>query len=201
MRSDGWDELDGPLTPGPRPPREPGGRSQAGCTVAVVLGLIVFALVALSTMVDGGRPKWRLAACEMNVKLLQQAALMYEKDYSRLPDGSRWCDEIMPYGLHEGVFRCPSARGPSDYAINSAVAGISSAAISQPAAVPSIFDAASGWNQQGGAADVVFRHKVYVDYASMAFVDGRAKWVDASAIAGLTWTPTIIATGSTTGGP
>ena len=210
MRSEAWDELDRPV--GPRPPRESGPRSHVGAAVLIGLGLIVFALVALSTMVDGPRPTTRLASCLSNVKQLQQAALMYEKDYSRLPDGSRWCDEIMPYVPHEGVFRCPSGEGPGDYAINSAVAGMASSAFSDPAAVPSVFDAASGWNQQGGAADVVFRHRLHVgtkwsfsrdrggagdlvlrhtnhvDYASMAFVDGHVKIADASAIAGLTWT-------------
>ena len=191
----------------PEPPRQQGGGGggvAATCIIiAVVLGVGLFVLAMLAAILfpvfARAREKAQQASCMSNVKQLELAALMYDQDYHQLPDGSRWCDEITPYIRNSAIFVCPQGGGgPSDYAINSAVAGISATTITQPAAVVSIFDSTSGWNQQGGASIVAPRHN---NGANIGFVDGHVKWVNGSSVGGRTWTPTISGPAPTTGGP
>ena len=208
--------------------RQPGGRAEPApqrparkkVLTCVLPGCVIVALLLVWLFVDTmpalmrARVKARSTSCLSNVKQLELAALMYDRDWGQLPDGARWCDELMPYTRNPHLFVCPDdGGGPSDYAINSAVAGVGADTIGQPDAVVCIFDSTNGWNQQGGPSLVVNRHykrtEGFVDMvvnrhkigANVGFVDGHVKWVQASAVDDLTWTPTITSPAPTTGGP
>ena len=83
------------------------------------------------------------------------------------------------------MFLCPEDKtGPCSYAMNE---NIPAGANELPGDMVLLFESAPGWNQTGGADDVVTdRHKR--PGANIAFADGHVKFVKPEDIPNLRWT-------------
>lgn len=60
-----------------------------------------------------------LAECQMNMKQLTLALLMYSQDYDeRLPIADRWCASLWPYLRNRALYHCPADDAAFSYAYN-----------------------------------------------------------------------------------
>lgn len=94
------------------------------------------------------------AACAANLKQLGHAVLDYARDHDdTLPDGRKWCDEVLPYVRTRSVFVCPYApQARSGYAFNSLLSRRKLSSLADPAHTLMLFESDAGWNAAGGLA-------------------------------------------------
>ena len=153
----------------------------------VIIAIIALALSIIIPVLKRAYPTAKLIVCKSNIRQLDIAFLLYHEDNKMWAVKQDWCDLIKPYIGEENsrVFRCREDKtGPCSYAMNE---NIPADVNELPADLVVLFEAASGWNQIGGADDVVTdRHGK--PGANIAFADGRVEFVAAEEIAGLRWT-------------
>ena len=151
--------------------------------IAIIALILSFVLPTLNT----GHPHPPQRLCRIHLRQLDIGLLLYHEENEVWIDKKSWCDLLEPY-LGDGyrdVFLCPEDKtGPCSYAMNE---NIPAGANELPGDMVLLFESAPGWNQTGGADDVVTdRHKR--PGANIAFADGHVKFVPAEDIPNLRWT-------------
>jgi prepilin-type processing-associated H-X9-DG protein len=129
--------------------------------------------------------------CGTRLKKLSHYCVVYEYNKGSLPHLSDWCDLLGPYvepdipAILNPVYQCPVDEiGPCSYVMNE---NIPDGSGGLPADLVLLFESAPGWNQVGGADDVVTdRHGK--PGANIAFADGHVEFVKAEDIPILRWT-------------
>jgi prepilin-type processing-associated H-X9-DG protein len=129
--------------------------------------------------------------CATGLKKLSDYCVVYEHNKGVLPHLSDWCDLLDPYVEPDipsdlnPVYQCPVDEiGPCSYAMNE---NISADAEGLSADLVLLFESAPGWNQIGGADDLVTdRHKR--PGANIACADGHVEFVETEDIPTLRWT-------------
>ena len=101
------------------------------------------------------------------------------------PQKDVWFDVIKPYYEDKEILQCPKDKtGPCSYAMNE---NIPADANDLPGDLVLLFESAPGWNQIGGADDIVTdRHGN--SGANIAFAEGHVEFVEAEDIGNLRWT-------------
>lgn len=151
---------------------------------------MLFAFALLGVIIYPGAKNAYLVAdryiCDSNLKQLGTACIMhYWEENEAWPTKNTWCDTLWPYYESKDLLRCPDDKiGPCSYAMNE---NIPADAKELPDDLVLFFEAAPGWNQVGGADDVVTdRHRI--PGPNIAFADGHVEFVDADDIPNLRWT-------------
>ena len=126
----------------------------------------------------------RCVICRANLHSLSVAISVYNGDLQGYPAATQWSDVIKPYGDPKELI-CPADKtGPCSYAMNE---NIPADANDLPDDLVVLFESAPGWNEVGGADDVVTdRHGK--PGANIAFADGHVEFVKAEDIPNLRWT-------------
>ena len=127
-----------------------------------------------------------------NIKQLNLGLIMYAGDNKdQFPDGTAWCDTLIPYlGGTTNAFICP-AGAPNQrchYAFNARLVGHSVKDVQTPAKTVLVFEIDGGWNVTGGPEllPAKARHKgCYV----VGFADGHVEVVRPTGLAQLHWEP------------
>ncbi len=167
------------------------------------LSLAAYALLAWWTSHLSGRS--RRVHCYLNLNQIAKALVTYaEASDGRLPDATNWCDTLYPGVVPDGrVFLCPQfvkdewqpyvfsigglellLGGPAlprcTYGLN---ARVSRAKLKDlPQDVVLVFETRGGWNQHGGPADVIARHRGYTEvlfadtHSETCRLDHFAEW-------------------------
>ena len=133
------------------------------------------------------------AICGTRLKKLSDYYVFYEYNKGSLPHLSDWCDLLGPYvkpdlsAALKPVYQCPVDEiGPCSYAMNE---NIQTEADELPGDLVLLFESAPGWNQVGGADDVLTnRHGEKNPGANIAFADGHVEFVKTEDIPILRWT-------------
>jgi prepilin-type processing-associated H-X9-DG protein len=138
--------------------------------------------------------------CMRHVKALALGVLMYEEDYDqRLPPAARWAEVIdsrvgkapteESTSPNDDPFHCPAAESPASYGMNAVMSGLRFEQIDAPADTVMLFDADAPIRSfAGGARDIArTRHN---NAPNLAFVDGHARFANASVLDKLNWAPT-----------
>jgi prepilin-type processing-associated H-X9-DG protein len=127
------------------------------------------------------RDRARGVSCLSNVKQIALGTLMYVQDYDEiLPRrGTSYKKLIMPYIKNEQIFTCPSDKpGTQSYTLNEQLLGVAETRIGKPAETVLIYEGKQG--------QLDFKHD---GKASVAFADGHAKLIDATAAKAMRWAP------------
>ncbi len=179
----------------------------------VVIAIIAILAAILFPTFARAREKARTTSCSSNLKQLDLAIAMYVSDYDELlpqavngisgankyggwvyytgfpvPQGGNFDvtkGSIYSYVKNQQVYVCPSdtEQGGNSYEINSQIAGVALAAISDPSSVILFVEENSngtGLTANDGYFDVPFgdvlstRHSEGVNFA---FADGHVKWM------------------------
>ncbi|MBL7215735.1 MAG: hypothetical protein ISS71_08675 [Phycisphaerae bacterium] len=154
----------------------------------VLLGVFIILLLFFFLFPTSPPPK-KIALkviCGAHLKSLSIACSVYKDENQFYPTPRKWCDNIQKYLEGEdNVFVCRIDKtGPCSYAMNEAVPVDAN---ELPGDLVLLFESAPGWNQVGGADDVVTdRHDK--SGANIAFADGHVKFIKAKDIADLRWT-------------
>jgi len=121
------------------------------------------------------REKARMAICVSNQRQIALALHMYAADNDVLPAASQWTDKVKPYLRNDYLFVCPSAKQlRCGYAFYRPLSNRKVSSISNPAAVPMIFDSSHGqFNYADEGQSLDLRH---LNGAVISFVDGHLKW-------------------------
>ena len=170
--------------------------------LVVAFFLTFFSLIRSHLYIKLAPPK--RVVCGTGLKKLNDYCMYYEHNERKLPASSNWCDLLRPYAesktpsILEPVYQCPVDKiGPCSYAMNE---NITADAKELPGDLVLLFESAPGWNQTGGADDVVAdRHGENNPGANIAFADGFVKFVPAEDIPTLRWTFEVQKRGTTTG--
>lgn len=113
-----------------------------GVAAAVITVLVIFGRAFLWSE---GMAK--SSTCRSNLKQLTRAMQMYEEGSGALPPSDSWMDAIRPFHKSPGIEECPGPLFSNDqvfrYAFNSLLSGKKSRSISDPAAVPLIYDSST----------------------------------------------------------
>jgi prepilin-type processing-associated H-X9-DG protein len=134
----------------------------------------ILAYLATNPQMMGlARTAAKKTACLSNVKQLALGTIMYASDHKDvLPTAAAWKASIMPYVKNEKIFHCPDdAAGGVSYFLDPRVSGKPFAALAFPAETAMIVE--------GTPKKTAFRH---AGKASLGFVDGHAKSVDAATL-------------------
>lgn len=136
----------------------------------------------------GSRSASSSSLCLSNMKQLVTAMAIYELDFDeRIPPASIWQDATESYRKPEEFPRCPDAKSPMSYAMNSAVSGMSVEKMSTPAETVLLFEAdAQLPNAHGGQEWFVRRHN---GMGSIGYTDGHAKRVNEFVANKTRWRP------------
>ena len=123
--------------------------------------------------------------CHYRLRQTTIACLNYRNEKVFWPSIESWNDSTKPYLEFEGAFRCPNDKtSPCSYAINK---NIPANANELPGDLVILFESTPGWNQAGGADDVVTdRHGK--PGANIAFADGHVEFIKSEDIPTLRWT-------------
>ena len=118
--------------------------------VPVVTVLVAFRRVAADSNA--------LSKCGYNVHALGIAMAEYQMEHGgRLPDASKWVDEIRPYVKDPRVFRCPAdpTKGRTSYGMNANLSGKRDAEIADRSDTVLLYEAAqAGANPHGTGQDL-----------------------------------------------
>ena len=151
----------------------------------LIIFFIVFYIGIL--ILPHGRPNpelGRRVICRSNLRNILIAVLIYQNDKEIWPHQENWCDAIELYCDNPEILQCPIDKtGPCSYAMNE---NIPADANELPPDLVLLFESAPGWNQTGGADDVVTdRHGK--PGANIAFADGHVEFVIPEDIPNLRW--------------
>ncbi|NIM06623.1 MAG: DUF3352 domain-containing protein [Armatimonadetes bacterium] len=131
---------------------------------------------ALDSTISQGRGKSRQANCLSDVRQITTAMMMFAADHDdRLPEASRWTEEIQPYLTSQRALCClnDSSGAKSSYGMNAALSGKKLSDMPNPESTVLVFEAAHpGPNPRGdsGAVAVPPRHEGGNNFG---FVDGH----------------------------
>ena len=145
-----------------------------------VLNSLVLALADTQVFATA-RGKALSVSCLSNIKQIALGAMMYLQDYDEKFGfkPAAYKKSLMPYLKNEAVFHCPSDKsGTVSYSFNASLAGRKMAQIGSPARTVMLYEGKDG--------KLDFRHK---GFASVAFADGHAKLISATAAKSLRWKP------------
>ncbi len=134
-------------------------------------------LRAFDTAFSDARAQARKATCISNEKQIALAMIMFAGEHDgRLPDASRWTEEIMPYAKNERILHCPedTSKAGSSYGMNAALSGKKLDEIPNPSETVLLFETAHpGPSPSGGPGSVVApRHPGGNNFA---YADGHVK--------------------------
>ena len=114
--------------------------------------------------------------------------MLYAKEHDgKLPDCSKWCDELSDmYGLSRSLFICreagairPGSRPAeplvTDYGFNENLSGIKVSQVREAGKTVLLFEAERGQNVHGGPHRMISAPR-HPDGFNFVFVDGHAKW-------------------------
>jgi prepilin-type processing-associated H-X9-DG protein len=145
---------------------------------ATLFGCFVFGVIMAAIMLPvftQAREKAKTVTCMSNQRQIARALQMYAADNDVLPAASQWTDKVKPYLRNDYLFVCPSAKQlECGYAFYRPLGNRKVSSISNPAAVPMIFDSSKGqFNYADEGQSLDFRH---LNGAVISFVDGHLKW-------------------------
>ena len=152
----------------------------------VVIAIVVLTFYIVYPIVHHGPCGSPRVACAWTIHSIQMETTIFNQENEVWPNDNNWCDLLKPYiGENEKFWTCPSSKtGPCSYAMNE---NIPADANELPGDLVLLFESAPGWNQVGGADDVVTdRHGK--PGANIAFADGHVEFVNAEDIPILRWT-------------
>ena len=159
-------------------------RVQTWVIVGVVLGATLFGCLIFGVIMAAvflpvftqAREKARIAACVSNQRHIAHALQFYVADNDGvLPPASQWTDKVRPYLRNDYLFVCPSAKQlRCGYAFYRPLGGRKVSSISNPAAVPMLFDSSQGqFNYADEGQSLDLRH---LNGAVISRADGHVKW-------------------------
>ena len=156
------------------------GLAIAGIVVScltVFIGIFAMLAAVLFPVFARARESAYTSKCQLNVKQLGQAMMMYSNDYdSKYPPAANWCDLIKPHVKKPTDFKCPAViEKECGYGFNSALGGISEGQITNPADLVSIFESDGGWNANG-ARDAMIAKPRHMKF-SVGFADTHVEGV------------------------
>jgi prepilin-type processing-associated H-X9-DG protein len=128
----------------------------------------------------------RRLVCMSHLKMLAMVCHMCHEENNSWPDHKNWCDLLhQEWDIEMEGFQCPKDLfGPCSYAMND---NIPADANDLPPDLVLLFESTPGWNQVGGADDVITdRHGK--PGANIAFADGHVEFVKPETIPTLRWT-------------
>jgi len=151
--------------------------------VPVLLGMLMPALAGVKDVAQA-------KVCEINMKGLSNAMMVYQNDYSgQYPTCSQWCDLLIDKADVSRTTLWCKAHG--DYERSSCYA--MNKYIEQPGAKPGdmvlLFETAPGWNQCGGPEMIQAAHRLRnTKGCNVLFVDGHVEFVEKERFGSLLWT-------------
>lgn len=129
------------------------------------------------------------AVCNVRIRSLGIYCLVYLMEKGSWIDKNSWCDSVKSYvdegtGERGNIYLCPNDKvGPCSYAMNENVPANTA---ELPDDLVILFESSPGWNQAGGADDVVTdRHEKRG--AHIVFADGHVEFVEEEQIPLLKW--------------
>ncbi len=145
---------------------------------ATLFGCLVFGVITAAILLPvftQAREKARIAICVSNQRHIAHALQMYAADNDVLPAASQWTDKVKPYLRNDYLFVCPSAKQlRCGYAFYRPLGGRKVSSISNPAAVPMLFDSSQGqFNYADEGQSLELRH---LNGAVISLVDGHVRW-------------------------
>lgn len=145
---------------------------------ATLFGCLAFGVITAAIMLPvftQAREKAKTVSCMSNQSQIARALQMYAADNDVLPAASQWADKVKPYLRNDHLFVCPSAKQlRCGYAFYRPLSNRKVSSISNPAAVPMIFDSSKGqFNYADEGQSLDFRH---LNGSVISFVDGHLKW-------------------------
>jgi prepilin-type processing-associated H-X9-DG protein len=145
---------------------------------ATLFGCLAFGVITAAIMLPvftQAREKAKTVSCMSNQSQIARALQMYAADNDVLPAASQWADKVKPYLRTDHLFVCPSAKQlRCGYAFYRPLSNRKVSSISNPAAVPMIFDSSHGqFNYADEGQSLDLRH---LNGAVISFVDGHLKW-------------------------
>ncbi len=163
----------------------------ATAIIALILAIVALSLAIVLPMMNTSHPRPRRLVCASNIDQLYFGFILYQGEKENWPDKKSWCDLLKPSfsgsngEVDKEVYLCPVDKtGPCSYAMNENIPAVFN---ELPGDLVFLFESAPGWNQVGGADDVVTdRH--YRNGANIAFADGDVEFVEAEDIPNLRWT-------------
>jgi len=113
--------------------------------------------------------------CVSNQHQIALVLQMYAADNDVLPAASQWSDKVEPYLRNDYLFVCLSAKQlKCGYAFYRPLSGRKVSSISNPAAVPMLFDSSQGqFNYADEGQSLDLRH---LNGAVILLVDGHVRW-------------------------
>ena len=152
---------------------------------SIIISIALFGLIVI-----GYKHSGQIAMeiiCRAKINQLSECILETSKANNNKYQNSNWCDLIKDEIDFEDTYRCLRDKtGPCSYAMNE---NIPADANELPGDLVLLFESAPGWNQTGGADDVVIdRHYKNRLGGNIAFADGHVEFVEAEDIPNLRWT-------------
>ena len=158
--------------------------------ILIIACLLLAVFIAMVIMSSSHRYKpSKKIVCFSNLRSLSIACLVFHREKECWPGKDNWCESLqLPvnrYNQLRNYMQCPADKiGPCSYAMNE---NIPANANELPDDLVLLFESAPGWNQTGGADDVVTeRHSN--PGANIAFPDGRVEFVKPEDVPNLRWT-------------
>lgn len=167
---------------GPAPKRTKSLLATGSLVFFAFAGSAIMAPVLASSRTVHGR-----STCLYNLKRLGIAAQMYSDDWDdRLPVAKNWSAALDLYDPGVGLTRCPLAKTPFSYAMNSGVSSKKLGDFHDPSHTVLFFEAdAGGPSASGGSEWLSSRH----GGAFVAFADGIVRLIRPQRRNELRWSP------------
>jgi hypothetical protein len=177
-----------PKSPDSRAPRKAAAvgalvASGTACLVALAIGMVLFSKPSDSSLKN---------QCMSHILRLMRAVRAYERVHLGVfPRGHRWCDQIRIYVEANEDYMCPTRPLlSSGYALNGALAGITSKLLADPRSVVVVFESDSGWNAVGGP-ELLPKEPRHLGGDDYGFADGSVRWYPRSKAKEVQWTPVL----------
>jgi len=139
--------------------------------------------------------------CRSNLKSISLAVRLYSEDNNTdqaltsqsLPKPDKWNDLIVDYMRSAKPNMCPSVNKQDSktcaFVLNKNLYDLKSPILA-PSEIVLAFEGPVGWNQTGGAEDMVYRHGTEKEpICNVALIDGSVMRVNKSEAANLKWKP------------
>ena len=156
--------------------------------ILVIVAIIALILSIVIPIFHHGPCGPKSLICASTIRQLGVGFHLYYEVNELWPAEINWCDSLKPYfeKNNEKVYLCFADKtGPCSYAMNE---NIPADAKDLPSDLVLLFESAPGWNQVGGADDVVTdRHGEKNPGANIAFADGHVEFVKPEDIPTLHW--------------
>ena len=122
-------------------------------------------------------------------QILGTGLALYSGEHQRLPDATRWTEELLPYLDHPRFFMASAQpeRGRA-FAMNAALSGVDPRSLTAPERTVALFESPAGGPMAGARADMPPRPRHRAGYL-VVFADGRARQITAREFETLRFTP------------